>query len=215
MNIEIELRYELIDSIGLTDFIQTLTLLHTKRVVDVYLDTVHADLIAQGIYIRLRNDKKIDIKFNRACLADKNLELQPYCEEYSFALPLTQEQLPKFNDVVTDLALRPLAIPDFNLFKTMNSLVEHRTVDKIRTTYSSNELTIMIDQVKDLGTFLEIEVMAADTNALDAVTGRMRALLAPLHLKALKTGYDSLILRKQNFQQYLRGRFVLPEDKQL
>ena len=73
----------------------------------------------------------------------------------------------------------------------------------------------MIDQVENLEMFLEIEVMAANTISLDAITNRMRALLAPLHLKPLKTGYDSLILRKQNFSQYLRGRFVLEEDKQI
>lgn len=215
MNIEIELRYELINTIGLADFIQTLTLVHTKRVVDIYLDTTHADLIAQDIYIRIRDNKKIDIKFNRACLTDKSLELQPYCEEYSFALPMAQDQLQKFNHIITDLNLIPVTVPDFTLFKTANCLIEHRTVDKIRTTYTSNDLTIMIDQVKNLGMFLEIEVMAANTNSLDTVTNRMRALLTPLHLKPLKTGYDSLILRKQNFSQYLRGRFVLEEDKQI
>lgn len=215
MNIEIELRYELVDTVDLAHFIQTLTLVHTKQVVDIYLDTMQADLIAQGIYIRIRDNKKIDIKFNRACLTDKNLELQPYCEEYSFALPMAQNQLTKFNDIITDLGLIPLAIPDFTLFKTVNCLIEHRTVDKVRTTYTTNDLTIMIDQVKELGMFLEIEVMAADTNSLDTITSHMRALLAPLHLKPLTTGYDSLILRKQNFSQYLRGRFVLAEDKQV
>ena len=58
MNIEIELRYELIDTIGLTDFIQTLTLVHTKQVVDIYLDTAQADLIAQRFNYYDRSSRK-------------------------------------------------------------------------------------------------------------------------------------------------------------
>ena len=66
---------------------------------------------------------------------------------------------------------------------------------------------------KDLGTFLEIELIARSGDVIDAVTQRMKAMLAGLPLKPLATGYDSLILRKNNFEQYIQGRFILEEDK--
>jgi adenylate cyclase, class 2 len=187
--------------------------LNTKRIVDIYFDTLNADLIERGIYVRLRNNQKIDIKFNRACLDDPTLELQPYCEEYSFILPFSSEQLPLLNTINTDLKLKHAS--SFEEYKTVNNLIDHRTVDKTRTTYSIEDFVISIDEVKGLGKFLEIELMDNKTDALDAVTKRMKEILSSLELKPLKTGYDSLMLRKQNFQQYLRGRFVLPEDKAL
>ena len=77
MSIEIELRYEVLDGVKLQPFIQKLTLLHTKRVFDVYLDTPGGDLRRRGIFVRIRDNKKLDIKFNRACLHDATLGAQP------------------------------------------------------------------------------------------------------------------------------------------
>jgi adenylate cyclase class IV len=212
-NIEIELRYQVADPSQLTAFLSSLYYKGTKRVIDVYLDTMNADLIRMGVYVRVRNNAQIDIKFNRECLLDPNLELQPYCEEYSFALPLREEEREKLNAILRIVTLNPITKADFTLFKQINELVEHRIVDKTRTSYSHEDFTISLDEVAHLGTFLEIELMASDTQNLVQVKTTMSQLLAELNLQPLKSGYDSLILRKQNFAQYLQGRFVLEEDK--
>jgi adenylate cyclase class IV len=214
MNIEIELRYQVIDASQLPEFLALCESRGTKRVVDVYLDTSNADLIKKGIYIRLRDGKKMDIKFNRECLFNPDLELQPYCEEYTFMLPLKEADLPRINELATLFGMQQLSVPDMQTFCTQNNLIEHRIVDKIRASYKRDNFTITVDEVAGLGTFLEIELMAADTNALAAVKQAMEQLLSPLTLTVLKTGYDSLILRKQNFEQYVQGRFVLAEDKE-
>lgn len=75
------------------------------------------------------------------------------------------------------------------------------------------QFTIVIDEVLNLGAFLEIELLANNKNNVDEIKKGMESLLSDLSLKALKTGYDSLILRKNNFEQYLQGRFILDEDK--
>jgi adenylate cyclase, class 2 len=211
--IEIELRYQILNESTIPGFVKTLAFLGTKRVVDSYLDTINADLIRRGIYIRLRNNQKLDIKFNRACLADESLELQPYCEEYSFSLPLMQESLHDLNAVSLDLELQPINRASIKEYASINKLIEHRIVDKIRSSYSIEDFILVIDEVKNLGKFLEIEVMAPDIDNIDTIKLRMQELLKDLKLKPLTTGYDALILRKQNFKQYLQARFILAEDK--
>lgn len=65
----------------------------------------------------------------------------------------------------------------------------------------------------DLGTFLEIELMADSIENLAAIKQQMQLLLAGLSLAPLKTGYGTLLLRKHNFEHYLLGRFILEEDR--
>jgi len=215
MNIEIELRYQILDEVEISNFVKKLNFLSVNRVVDCYLDTVNADLFKRGIYIRVRNGKKLDIKFNNACLKDPNLELQSYCEEYSFDMPFSNESINQINKLHAILSLKEITSFDLNNYKNANKLIEHRTVDKIRSSYNIDDFTIVIDDVNELGKFLEIEVMASNINNIDSVKEKMQMLLADLKLKPLLTGYDALILRKQNFKQYIQGRFALKEDLEL
>ncbi len=212
-NIEIELRYQVNDAEKLKDFTSGLTFLGSKRVVDVYLDNLAGDLTNKGVYIRVRNDKKVDIKFNRACVLDPHLEPQPYCEEYTFALPFVEQDLEKLNDLMPVIGLKPIDEASFDVFKEINGLIDDRIVDKVRTSYTYNDFTIAIDEVANLGIFLEIELMATSTEDLASTTKAMEQSLSHVSLKPLTTGYTTLLLRKQNFARYLQSRFILEEDK--
>lgn len=139
--------------------------------------------------------------------------MQAYCEEYSFAIPFIATELALFNKINDDLGLKTAS--SLEEYKALNNLHDHRTVDKTRTTYTIADFSLSLDEVKDLGTFLELELMSNTIESIDSVTNKMKDLLSTLQLKPLRTGYDSLLLRKQNFQHYLKGRFVLPEDKML
>jgi len=215
--VEIELRYAILNPAAIGLLQDRCSFQSEKRIVDQYLDTPSIDLLKRGIYIRVRDAKKVDIKFNRECLTNPLLDLQDSCEEYSYRLPLQQESVSPCNEVLTLLDLNPLVSTDFELFKKHNNLINHRVVDKIRKSYTTNGFTLVIDEVANLGFFLEIELMASPSERVEEVTQRMReyiSSLSALNLQPLKTGYDSLILRKQNFTEYLQGRFILEEDKQ-
>jgi predicted adenylyl cyclase CyaB len=212
-NFEIELRFEILNSQELPTFTAALRPLGSKQVVDSYLDTQQADLIKKGVYVRIRDNKKVDIKFNRECLHNPDLELQPYCEEYTYLLPLQKHDLDSFNSIVKTIGLIPPSQASFDEFIQLNNLIHHRVVDKIRTSYVKDDFTIVIDEVAGLGSFLEIELLAHTIDAVESIKTRMSEMLSSLSLNPLKTGYDSLILRKNNFDQYLMGRFILDEDK--
>lgn len=212
-HIEIELRYEVLKSEQLTSFLAPFEKLHQKHDVDIYLDNAQAILYQKGIFIRIRNEKKLDIKFNRATLDNPDLAIQDYCEEHSFALPLQEKDLVKLNQLLVSLDLKPTAIADLEQFEAINNFIEHYRVDKIRTSYKHDSFTICMDEVKDLGTFLEIELMANTIEDLAAVKQQMQHLIKELDVAPLKTGYGTLLLRKKDFEHYLMGRFVLEEDK--
>lgn len=214
-SIEIELRYEVVDRCQLQQFAQMLTFVKKRHDIDIYFDTDQADLLSKGIFIRIRNGSSLEIKFNRECINDPNLPMQSYCEEHVFAFPVVESDGARFNDLVFSLGLKPLIAHDnfFEQFKKKNNLVEHYRVDKERMEYRYNQFTIALDEVKELGTFLEIECMAPNTDELRSIETTMKEFIAPLSLKPFKTGYGTLLLRKHNFAHYLKSRFILAEDK--
>ncbi len=211
--IEIELRYEVVDRNQLIKFLEPLQQLHSKRDVDIYYDNTDAFMYQRGIFIRNRNNKKLDIKFNRACLDNPQLAIQDYCEEHSFVLPLQEKDLSSLNDLLASLKLQPAPLADFDAVLQVNNFIEHYRVDKMRTSYVHDAFTIAVDEVADLGIFLEIELMAQNIENLQAAKQEMELFLAELKLRPLRTGYGTLLLRKKDFKHYLLGRFILEEDK--
>ena len=212
-HIEIELRYQLLDSAQLALFLASFEKLHQKHDIDVYLDNPQATLYQKGIYIRIRNNKTLDIKFNRANIDNPDLAHQDYCEEHSFSLPLCEKDLSRLNSVLVSLNLIQVENADLEDVQFANNFVELYVVDKVRTSYKSDLFSLCLDEVTGLGTFLEIELMANSIKNIDLVREQMVAMVSDLDLVPINTGYIELLLRKNNFERYLSGRFVLEEDK--
>lgn len=213
--IEIELRYEVLDGKNLSNFLAPLQLLHKKHDIDLYFDTPERCHFRQGLYIRVRNDRKLEIKFNRACLENPELPHQDFCEEHCFVLPLLEAELGRLNELLLSIKLKGIKTADFELFKLVNNLEVHYIVDKLRTSYKHKSFTIAVDEVKDLGLFLEIELMAQDANKLESVRQEMQMVLDGLTIRPAIGGYSTLMMRTHDFERYLQGRFVLDADRHL
>lgn len=210
---EIELRYEILDQQQLSHFLKDAELLHTKHDIDTYLDTPERILWKKGIFVRIRNNKTLDIKFNRACLQDASIDRLDYCEEHRFTLPLKETDLTKLNPLLISLNLKPLHSTDLNILKSTNNLDTHYIVDKVRSSYRYQSFTIAIDIVANLGTFLEIELMAENAKNLEQVKSDMRLALAGLKLQPLHFGYGAMLLQKHQPECYAQGRYALKENQ--
>lgn len=214
-SIEIELKFEVLDREGVLRFVKELKVIEQKRIVDLYLDTTEADLFKRGIFVRIRNGNKFDIKFNQEDI-DKGLNdsiEHTHCDEVSNPLPFPPAAIPSINETLKLLGLAPMSTPSLEDFKQRNNLLESITIDKQRTSYEASDFHIDVDTVKDLGEYLEIEKMTDEHDNRHEILRQMKEHLRGLKLKHVDVGYNELYWRKHNFDLYLQGKYLLLEDR--
>jgi predicted adenylyl cyclase CyaB len=209
-NLEVELKFQVLDELQTKNFLKNLKFLGEKRNVDVYLDTKDGDLYKRGIFIRIRDNKKLEFKFNLADIQSKEFSKHEHCDEFSFPLPLTQDSIRKINEVCRILGLKEaLSLEEL---KSKNNLIDSIVIDKVRQKFTDGKFEYSFDDVKDLGKFLEIEYRASSDEDAEKIKEEMREKLKGLNLKLITTGYNELYWRKNNFELYLQGRYLLEED---
>ncbi|MBU0975735.1 MAG: CYTH domain-containing protein [Patescibacteria group bacterium] len=218
--VEVELKYNVLDPIVINKL--DIQVVGKRRVVDVYYDTTKGELFKRGIFIRNRNANKLDFKFNFEDIAGKSFKNDhTHCDEYSFDLPLSAEDKERFHKVCSILDIDAPGNLSLSEFLKANGYVELVVVDKERTVAKKNGFDISIDEVEDLGVFLEVErlleIEAGEDNyevMLDDLKQKIDTFVQSLGLNVEQnmTGYCELILLKTNFELYKQGKYVLEED---
>jgi len=212
-NIEVELKFQVLDDAQTEKFLSGFQFIDKKRIVDVYLDTKDRDLYKKGIFIRVRDDKKLDFKVNLADFQAQNkLSRHEHCNEFSFLLPLSNVSVAPINRISRILNMKEISNPDLGEFKDKNNLIDSVTIDKFRQRCSDGKFEYSFDEVKGLGKFIEAEQMASVGDNLERIKDEMRKKLQNLRLKLITTGYNEVYWRKHNFNLYLQGRYLLEED---
>jgi predicted adenylyl cyclase CyaB len=209
-NLEVELKFQVLDELQTKNFLKNLKFLGEKRTIDVYLDTKDGDLYKRGIFIRIRDNKKLEFKFNLADIQSKKFSKHEHCDEFSFPLPLTRDSIRKINEVCRILGLKEVS--SLEELKSKNNLIDSIIIDKVRQKFTDGKFEYSFDDVKDLGKFLEIEYKASSNEDMEKIKEEMREKLKGLNLKLITTGYNELYWRKNNFELYLQGRYLLEED---
>lgn len=175
---------------------------------DVYFDTVDKTLYKFGAFIRIRNGKIVEIKFNPNNNDFSHLE----SDETRFDLPLTSSSifalkdfLGKFVDFEYD------AINQGDTESILQSLGLHKfvTISKRREIYSKPGVEFCIDSVENLGEFIEIESINQD------LSKKYQEWISREGIKVIPVGYVELYLRKYDFSTYMTGRYLLDEDKRV
>lgn len=214
-SLEVELKFEILDNDSLQLFLNNLNLHGQKRVKDIYLDTADGDLFKKGVFIRIRNGKTLDFKFNPDQIdigfSSKKAD-HTHCDEYNFNLPLSRDSLNELNEVSKRLKLKSIKKADLEEFKKANKLTESVVVDRQRSSYHADDFEILFDEVENLGNYLEIEYIGSDLNDIENIKKEMREILKSLRLRFINTGYNELYWRKHNFDLYLQGKYLLDED---
>lgn len=207
MEAEVELKYEIRESKLIEKFLSDGEVKSTKNSVDKYYDNKDFSFFKQGIFIRVRDNKKLDFKYN---FEDDKHE---YCQENSFELPLNIEKSDIFNNLLKILGLSPLG-DDSSLttFFELNNLIEFVIIDKTRTEILKGGLNFYLDNVKELGEFIEIEGIPKQSSDIKGMIANIEGIAKKLNLKKLTTGYVELYLRKYNYNIYKQGKYLLEED---
>lgn len=200
--IEIELKYELESRLKLN-----LNSSSEKIVEDIYYDTSDYKLLKSGNFLRIRNNKSLDFKLNANDLSHL------YCKETNF--DLNDSNIDSINSILNSLGIDE----KFNSVKDLTSnLKVLAPIKKMRTTYNLEDSIVMsMDEVEDLGYFLEIEY-DLDKDEVDDADYYKNLLIEALkkyHIydklsREVHIGYVELYLKKYNMEAYKLG--IYQED---
>ena len=208
-DIEVELKFQVLDESEIRKFIKNLKFITRKRIVDKYLDTENADLYKKGLFIRIRDDKTLDFKYN---LEDTECKHE-HCEEHSFLLPLTLDSLDSVNKIFKVLNLNTVTNPSIDEIMNRNEFIVSITNDKTREIYRDEKFEFCIDDIENLGKFIEIEIHAAKEDNLEEIKTLMRERVRGLKLKLITTGYNELYWKRHDPEIYKQGKYHLEEDR--
>ena len=169
-----------------------------SKLSDQYFDTADRRLFLAGVFVRLRNGGRVDIKYN----ADINDVSHSHCSDTGYSYPLSESDklvIREFIGEFLDLG------PESDILGSC--LVPFVRIEKLRNDYVRPGLTLSVDEVAGLGLFVELE--ADSVSHVSAMYEIFRAH----SLDNLPVGYVEIYLRSYNYPLYLQGRYVLPDDK--
>lgn len=197
--IEIELKYELKNKLDLG-----LMPTSEKTVEDIYYDTKDYKLLKNGNFLRIRNGKQLDFKLNANDLSHL------YCKETNYEL--NNDNLYEINKILNDLGIIINLTSIEDIFRELDVLAP---IKKKRKSYTLEDNVIMvIDEVEDLGSFLEIEY-DLDKDVLDDGKYYKNLLINILKkynifdesFREVHIGYVELYLKKYNIEAYKLGLY--------
>lgn len=207
--IELELKYCLDE---MPPNLKNLEFVGSKFQSDVYFDTKDYDLLKNGNFLRVRNGKTLDFKI------DVNDNSHLVCKETSFAVDILSSYLPEINNVFNMVGIPESSeFVDFQQFLAVNKLQVIAHIHKKRSDFMfGDNYTISVDEVADLGWFLEAEIIIDSDNILLAEANKIkRNLVEQLVASGILTtksneinvGYVELYLLKHNKYAYDLGKF--------
>ena len=209
--IELELKYELNT---IPSSVGKLKIIKQKEQEDIYYDTPNYDLLKKGNFLRVRDGKRMEFKL----FAGDTSHL--FCQETVYNLDSFDSNQENINKILASLDLKPVEnlnsfkqICDINNLQILCPIVKHRT----SYTYDEN-CTISIDQVDNLGLFMEDEIMinSESLSTLQAnqikeqfVTNLQNSEILTGNEKKVNVGYVELYLLKHNIEAYNLGMYKI------
>ena len=208
--IEMEKKFRVLPS-DLDDFLNNKRFISSKPVVDEYLDTSDGLFYQDGIFIRLRNSKSLDFKFNPDHLGANNVNEHVTCHEYNVALPFELSSALVFETLAKMIPIKCPEPYTYEEFLKINNLKTLLILDKKRTTYEDDLFVIALDEFTDFGTFIELE--AKDNNMQkEAFLNEVAKATKGMKVTEFNSGYIELRLRQINEQLYLKGKYLIDSD---
>jgi adenylate cyclase class IV len=212
-NIEIEKKFRVVN--GDTDvFIKNLTRDSETHIVDQYFDTIDGHYYQQGIFIRLRNNCSLDIKFNPDHLnvpASHTTGDHVFCHEYNIPVPFSEVSIDTFRTLQGCIAIKHPTPYTFEQFLDVNQLVPLVCLDKKRTAYVTDTLLLAIDKFEEFGTFMEFEAKKGFEHIKDFLAV-VESMTKSVNLEPFNSGYVELALRKTNEALYNKGKYLLSKE---
>lgn len=179
---------------------------------DLYYDTPDYHLLRGGNFLRVRNNNQIDFKL------DMGNDDHICCKETSFHIADINSSNKSFTELSESLHIKSdQYFANFDNFISNNNLILLSPIIKKRISYKIDDATtVTIDDVDNLGTFMEAEMMFEDDHVIDknALRGELIDKIKRLGIysddhEAINIGYVELYLLKNNEPAYNLGKFKI------
>jgi adenylate cyclase class IV len=171
-----------------------------SRNLDRYYDTEQLDLLRQAVFVRVRNQQRLEFKFNeqRALAHTQSTER---------AFSLAPEPVQAFAMNTLFARFLPHWHPAHTVVEALhqNRLTKLAQIENNRLEYRYDDLLICLDHVEGLGDFLEIEAQCKEGSATDQAEARIRRVAARFSAQPLRVGYVELWLQKHAPYAYQKG----------
>jgi adenylate cyclase class IV len=202
--IEVELKFEITPAAWpqLEQQLATMQFVRQLRNSDLYYDTADFDLLSQAVFVRVRNQARLEFKFN-----ERAAPAHTHCTEQAFSLAPEPGQVAQMN------ALFSRFLPGWRRAMTVhealahNSLREVAQIENHRTQYAWEDLIVCLDRVEGLGDFLEIEMQCREERETHQALAQLERVAVGFALRPVRVGYVERWLQKHNPQAYLRGNY--------
>jgi adenylate cyclase class IV len=172
------------------------------RNLDIYYDTSSLDLLSQAVFVRVRNRRRLEFKFNEQA-APEHL----FCTERAFSLAAGPGQVAEMNRLFAGF------LPDWWPAHTISEalhehgLVELACIENSRNEYRHENLVVCVDHVEGLGDFLEIEMQCEVESEIRGAIERVQAFAAGVEAWQVHVGYVELWLQKHLPCAYRQGKY--------
>lgn len=171
---------------------------------DTYYDTQGFDLLQQAVFVRVRNRRLLECKFNeRADLThvqctERVFPLKPEPHQAEQMNALFRHFLPPWKDAMTvEEAIRK------------NNLCELACIRNTRKRYEAANLVACVDHVEGLGDYFELEMQVEKGGDTSCAVVKLQEFVADLALERVPVGYVELWLCLHHSEAYQRGRYKL------
>ena len=204
--IEIELKCEILPEMQgrLREKVEGMQFAGIVQNTDVYYDTPDYALLKRAVFVRMRNGKQLEFKFNEEIDQEHSQST-----ERVFPLQAEGEMIEKMNQLFRYFLPEWRDGASFAEAREQNGLIELVQIKNRREIYADREIELSIDHVEGLGDFLEVEIgceEGADTSEAEEI---LRRFVADLQGEHIKVGYVELWLRLHNPHAYELGRYHL------
>lgn len=202
--IEVELKFEIAPASRprLEEHLATIGPARCLKNTDTYYDTPAFDLLSQAVFVRVRNQDRLEFKFNEQAAPAHN-----HCTERVFSLESEPRQAEEMNNLFSGF------LPDWRKAGTVNQalqqngMIELARIENHRSEYTCENLIVCVDQVEGLGNFLEIETQCEEESEIDQAVSRVQAFAAGVVARQVHIGYVELWLQKYHQYAYHQGKY--------
>lgn len=172
---------------------------------DCYYDTPTWDLLRQAVFLRVRNETRLEWKFNPEKDPAHHTSI-----EHVFSLQAEPFPASEMNALFRHFLPAWQDGKDFAELVASGRLVELARIENIRRLYRSPEqLELSLDEVTSLGTFLEIEGTTYTEEEAEMIRQAATTLASELSLVHLPVGYVELWLQEHKPEAYKVGQYQL------